>query len=358
MIDWVYSAVLLGVILLIFSTAATFVPILVWLERRGAAFIQNRLGPNRVGPLGLLQPVADAVKLLFKEDFIPTTANPFLYMLAPALVIMLAFLAMATIPFGGAFTVMGQTYFLQISNVPIGLLYVLAVGAFSVYGIILGGWSSNNKYALMGSMRASSQMVSYEIALGIGVATVILLYGTFDLREMVDQQGANVLSWGVVHAPLTFIVLLITVFAETNRLPFDLAEGEAEIVGFHVEYASMKFALYFMAEYVHMFVGSSVLVCLFFGGWYLPGLDYAGLSNLFLSWGLSLDISSIVVVAVQFAVMVAKISLLLWFFIWVRWSYPRLRYDQLMRFGWKGLIPLSLISFALTAIIVYWRVRP
>jgi len=354
-IDWLHVGVLLGVIGLVFGTAATVVPIMIWLERRGAAFIQNRLGPNIVGPLGLFQPIADAVKLLFKEDAMPEKAQPFLFMVAPVLVVTIAFLTLAAIPFGGEFTLMGRTFFLQISNIPVGLLYILAVSSFAIYGIILGGWASNNKYALFGAMRASAQMVSYEIALGVGIATMILVYGSFDLRVMVEAQSQSLFSWGIFYAPLAFIVLLITIFAETNRLPFDLAEGEAEIVGFHVEYSSMKFALFFMAEYIHMFLGSCVLTCLFLGGWYLPGLNYDEMSLMFHSWGLSTDFASIAVVLIQFSVILLKASGFMWLFVWVRWSYPRFRYDQLMRFGWQGLIPFSLLSLAITTVVVYLR---
>lgn len=353
--DWIYWSVLSGIIGLVLIVALHVAPIMSWVERRGAAFMQNRLGPNRVGPWGLFQPIADGIKFLFKEDAMPSQAQPFLFMMAPAVVAALAFLTLATIPFGGDFTVMGRSFSLQISNVPIGLLYVLAVSSFGIYGIMLGGWASNNKYALLGAMRASAQMVSYEIALGIGMATMILLYSTFDLRAMVEAQSAGILSWGIIYSPLTFILLLITVFAETNRLPFDLAEGEAEIVGFHVEFASIKFALYFMAEYTHMFVGSCILTCLFFGGWYVPGLDYAALANIFLSWRLSTDGASIAVVLTQFGVMMTKVGVIMWVFVWVRWSFPRFRYDQLMRFGWQRLIPFALVSLALTTAVVYFR---
>jgi NADH-quinone oxidoreductase subunit H len=354
-IDWLHFGVMGVVTLLVFGTAANVAPIMIWVERRGAAFMQNRLGPNRVGPFGLFQSLADAVKFLFKEDVIPERAHPYLFMIAPALVVALAFLTLAAIPFGGEFFIQGKQYVFQIADIPIGLLYVLAVSSFAIYGILLGGWASNNKFALLGAMRASAQMVSYEIALGVGMATMILLYGSFDLREIISFQSTGIFSWGLWSAPLTFVVLLIAVFAETNRLPFDMAEGEAEIVGFHVEYASMKFALYFMAEYIHMFVGSAVLTCLFLGGWHLPGLNFSSLEQTLLGWGWQETMANLGVVFVQFNIMLAKISIFLWLFVWVRWSFPRFRYDHLMIFGWKFLIPLSLVSLVITTVIVYFR---
>ncbi len=343
-----------GIAVLLFAVQAQIVPVLIWLERRGAGFIQDRLGPNRVGPLGLFQPLADALKLLFKQDVVPTQVHTLFFLIAPAVVVGLAAMSVATIPFGDTFTLMGQTYVLQVADVPVGLLYLLAIGSFSVYGIMLGGWASSNKYALFGAMRASAQMISYELGLGIGMASIVLLYSTFDIRDIVLAQQAGLLSWGIIQAPWIFVLLLVTIFAETNRLPFDLAEGEAEIVGFHVEYSSMKFALFFMAEYMHMFVGSVLLVAFFFGGWALPGVSYVNLTSWLQSFiGGSFEIASVLTVLLQLGVVIAKTFVILWIFIWVRWSFPRFRYDQLMRFGWQGVLPYAILSFVLTAACVY-----
>jgi NADH-quinone oxidoreductase subunit H len=346
------------VAVLMFATLANIVPVMIWVERRGAGFIQNRLGPNVVGPLGLFQPLADAIKLLFKQDATPNNVEFLYYNIAPVLVVLFATLAVASIPFGGQFWVNEQAFYLQVANIPIGLLYLVAVSSFSVYGILMAGWSSRNKYALFGALRASAQMISYEIGLGIGVATMILVFGTFDIREMVNAQSAGVWSWGLIQAPLVFVLFLVTVFAETNRLPFDLAEGEAEIVGYHVEYSSMRFALFFMAEYMHMVIGSAVISCLFLGGWHIPGVNDSDVTHWFVGWGMSESAASLFKVAVQFGVMLLKIAMILWVFVWVRWSLPRFRYDQLMRFGWSGVIPYALVSLGITAFVVYLRVAP
>ena len=339
--------------LLLFLTMAHVVPVMVWVERRGAGFIQNRLGPNVVGPFGLFQPLADAIKLIFKSDVTPKEAHSFFFFLAPVLVVTIASMSVAVIPFSGEGTWGTYPFRLQVANIPVGLLYILAIGSFSVYGILLAGWSSRNKYALFGALRASAQMVSYEIALGIGIATCILVFGSYDLNEIVSLQGSALWNWGIVKAPLTFVLLLITLFAETNRLPFDLAEGEAEIVGFHVEYSSMSFALFFMAEYMHMFVGSSILTCLFLGGWHIPGIPQETLTVAIQTLSSSPNFCTLMIITIQFLVMMIKIAILLWVFVWIRWSFPRFRYDQLMRFGWKGLIPFGLISLIMSAITTY-----
>lgn len=336
-------------VLLVMFVLLNMVPILVWAERRGAAFMQDRLGPNIVGPFGLLQPVADALKFMFKEDPIPFHAHPFLFPLAPILAMVPAAILFAAIPFGDTIQLLDRTIVLQIADINIGILYIVALGSLGIYGILMAGWSSNNKYSILGALRSSAQMISYEIALGASLIGVIMVYGTFSLREMVQLQANH---WGIVVQPLAFLVFFVASFAESNRLPFDLPEGEAELVaGFHTEYGSMKFALFFMAEYLHMVTISALTATLFFGGWQLiPGMlsvaDWFGISTFPTSIGLSL---------LQVASFCIKTGFFIWVFIWVRWTFPRFRYDQLMSFGWKILIPTALVNIALTTIALYYK---
>jgi len=309
----------------------TVVPVMTWVERRGAAFIQDRLGPNRVGPWGLLQPVADAVKLLFKEDVTPAHVSRLLYFLAPAVAVFVAASTFIVIPFakGEGIQVFGVPLrgLIVAPDLNIGVLYLLALSSISVYGIVLAGWASNNKYSLLGGLRSSAQLISYELAMTLAVLGVLLASGDLRLTTVVEHQAK---LWNAVPQFLGFLVFLVAAFAETNRLPFDLAEAENELVaGYHVELSSMKFAAFMMSEYINMTTVSALATTLYLGGWQLPGIAIPD------GW-LGLVLS--------FAVFMAKVGFLLWLFVWVRWTLPRFRYDQLMRLGWKGLIPLALLN--------------
>jgi NADH-quinone oxidoreductase subunit H len=316
--------------------------LLSWVERRGAGLIQDRPGPNRVGPAGLLQPLADAVKFFFKEDIIPTHADRLLYILAPAIALFAALTTFAVIPYGASLPIAGRNEPIIGANVSIGLLYVFALTSLSVYGIVLAGWSSNNKFSLMGALRSSAQIISYELAMTTAAAGVILAAGSLQLTDVVVLQSGTWLGfiprWNVLPQLPGFLVFFISTFAETNRIPFDLAEAEAELVaGYHTEYSSsMKFAMFFMAEYVNMTVASALTVTLYLGGWTLPGFHPQGILG---------GILSIVIFA-------AKTAFILWVFVWVRWTLPRFRYDQLMRIGWKVLLPLALANLLWVAGLV------
>ncbi len=327
-------------ILLVWAIAlAALLPNLVWAERRGAGMIQDRPGPNRVGPFGLFQAVADVIKLFMKEDVTPLYVDKFLYNLAPWVTMMPALVTFAVIPFGAPLdvTIGGVTRNvpLIIADVNIGILYVFAFSSLGIYGIVLAGWSSNNKYSMMGGLRASAQIISYELSMGFAAAATFLVAGSLRLPAVVEWQQAHV--WNVVPQFVGFLIFLIAVFAETNRLPFDLAEAEAELVaGFHTEYSAFKFGMFFMGEYANIIAASGLVVTLYFGGWSLPGIAFTGV------WG------ALASIAVFFAKTLAFIAL----FIWVRWTLPRFRYDQLMDLGWKVLLPLSFFHLIVVAAFV------
>lgn len=329
------------------------VPICVWFERRGSAWIQGRVGPNRVGPFGLIQPMADALKFFFKEDFIPAKANKFYYLMAPIVALVAPLVALTTVPFGSHLTLFGKDIPLQIVNFDAGIMLALAFIGLEVYPIILAGWSSNNKYSMMGAIRGSSQIVSYEISMGLALISMLVVYGTFDMNEMVAFQQAHV--WGAFINPIAALVFWICIFAETNRLPFDLPEGEAEIVaGFHLEYGAMKFALFFMAEYVAMIMASLFLSTIFFGGYaLLPGFEslVAVLSSAF---SLSAANTQNLKALFEFLSLFLKGGFFMFVFVWVRWTLPRFRFDQLMDLGWKTLFPLSLLNLVLMSIVSYF----
>jgi NADH-quinone oxidoreductase subunit H len=296
---------------------------LIYAERKVAGHMQARVGPNRVGPLGLLQPIADVLKLFFKEEFIPAEANKVIFHIAPMLAVIPAIVVFAVIPFGP------QDAFL-ITDVNVGLLVFLAMSSIGVYGVTLGGWASNNKYALLGGLRSSAQMISYELAMGLSTVGVLLIAGSLSLVDIVQAQSR---VWFVVFQPLAFLIFMITALAETNRAPFDLPEAEAELVaGFHTEYSSMKFGLFFLGEFMNVIAISCIAVTLFLGGWNGPGPAALGIV-----WFL------------------LKLSALLFFFIWVRWTFPRLRYDQLMHLGWKVLLPASLFNVLVTGFVLWWQ---
>jgi NADH-quinone oxidoreductase subunit H len=360
---------LLKTVGLLFAVILPMVSYTVYAERRVSALIQDRVGPNRVGPFGLIQPIADAVKLLLKEDFTPAHVNKFYYWLAPACAMAPSIMALAVIPFGS--TWFGQP--MVIANIDVGVLWVFAVSSLGVYGIVLAGWSSNSKYPFLGGIRSSSQMISYELSLGLSVIPIFLICGTLNLPAIVKYQIENgwlispiwlkgisftginfpeligsLSIWKIVlWIPLfiSFIVFLVSMFAETNRLPFDLPESEQELVGgYHTEYSSMKFALFFLGEYAAMIAGCAVMVTLFFGAWHIPLLP-AEPDQLPFWWGVLLGLLHITAFFV-------KVALLLFFFIWVRWTLPRFRYDQLMRLGWYFFFEIALVNILLVAVIL------
>jgi NADH-quinone oxidoreductase subunit H len=307
----------------------------VWAERRVSAVIQDRYGPNRVGPMGLLQAIADVVKLLMKEDIVPKKATKSLHDLAPIIAIAISLSTFAVVPFGNTIELFGETIKLQIADVNVGILYILAITSLSVYGITLAGWSSNNKYSLLGGLRSSAQMISYELSMGVSIVGVILVSGTVRLDEIVQYQAATV--WNAIQQPVAFVTFVVAAFAETNRLPFDLPEAEPELVGgFHTEYSGLKFGLFFLAEYANMITASAVITTLFLGGWSIPFASAMGLS------GMTLDIA-------QIFAFLGKLVLVILFFIVIRWTLPRFRYDQLMDVGWKVMLPLALLNVIVTA---------
>jgi NADH-quinone oxidoreductase subunit H len=334
-------------IVVVVSIAMGTVAYLIYVERKVAAYTQDRIGPNRAGrefgiPFGLLQPLADGAKMLIKEDVVPGYVNRPLYVLAPLIAIVAAMLGFAVVPFGpvGPDQIMN---FQLAPNVNIGILFVFAVGSLAVYGIILGGWASNNKYAFIGSLRSSAQLISYEIPLGLSILGMVLISGTLDLNEIVNWQNRYVWGvpvWGVLVQPIGFLLFLVSAFAETNRLPFDLPESEQELVGgFHTEYSGMKFGMFFLGEYLHVITVSYLTVILFFGGWALP-------------YVLDPSQTSFLSAVLKVVVLLVKVALMILFIMWVRWTLPRFRYDQLMDLAWKSLIPLALVNLVATAAIV------
>lgn len=338
-------------ILLVIFLLLTGVAYMTWLERKVVGRIQNRWGPTRVGPFGLLQPLADGIKFILKEDMIPDSVHKGLYILAPGLALTMSLISIAIIPFGETITVAGTTTPLQITGVSgtpitdinIGLLIILGVTSIGVYGVALAGWSSNSKYALLGSLRASAQMISYELALGLSLVGVLILSGSFSLRHIVDTQSGSwfgfIPHWYIFPQFIAFFIYLMAAFAETNRIPFDLPEAETELVaGYHTEYSSMKFAMFFMAEYVNMITVGCLATLLFFGGWHGPVFGPPLLQSLLPVFWFS-----------------AKIFVFMFVYIWIRGTLPRFRYDQLMAFGWKFLLPLAIANIVVTSLIVALR---
>jgi len=336
-------------------------------ERKGLGWMQGRVGPNRVGPWGLFQPFADLLKFILKEDLVPDKSTKFVYFLAPLVALTCALVPMVVYPFGpriadplgwlvpyvADWPTLGPAVAwiaeqainmpLTIARIDVGVLFVLAITSVGVYGIMLAGWSSNSKYSLMGGLRSSAQMISYELAMGASIIGVVLLAGTLDLNGIIEAQIRSPFKWFIIPQFIAFVVFLISAFAETNRVPFDLPEAETELVaGFHTEYSALKFALFFMAEYVNMFTVSVMCVTLFLGGWYVPGL------------GRLLDPGSIPYALVSHLAFIGKICLFLFLYIWVRGTLPRFRFDQLMNFGWKFLLPVGILNIILTIIVVYF----
>jgi NADH-quinone oxidoreductase subunit H len=337
---------LLGVlmkILIVVGITQGAVAYLILVERKIAAYAQDRIGPNRCGPFGLLQPLADGAKMILKEDVIPKYVAVPIYILAPAIAIIAAMIGFAVVPFGpvgpGSPTLFGRDVEFQIApGVDIGILYVLAIGSLGVYGVILAGWSSNNKYSFLGGLRSSAQLISYEIPLGLSILGMLMCAKSMDLNTIINWQDSHV--WGIVVQPIGFLLFLISSFAETNRLPFDLPESEQELVGgFHTEYSAMKFGMFFIGEYLHVITVSYLVVVLFLGGWDIPFVLNQAQEGWF--WGL-----------VKMAVMLTKVLFMIVFIMWIRWTLPRFRYDTLMDLAWKTLIPLALANFLLTALFL------
>lgn len=334
-IELLISVIKIGLVINVLLVSVAYA---VYAERRVSAFMQNRYGPNRVGYEGLLQSFADVIKLVFKEDIVPAKANKTIHTLAPMISIFVALTTIAVVPFGHQIELFGRVISLQITDVNVGILYILALTSLGVYGITLSGWSSNSKYSLFGGIRSSAQMISYELSMGLSVVGIVLITGSLSLQDIVLHQYGW--KWNIILQPLGFIIFLVASFAETNRTPFDLPEAEPELVGgYHTEYSSMKFALFFLAEYANMIVASTVIATLYLGGWQFPYLQTFGLPPL-------------VTAILQVLVFCGKVAFLVFFFIWVRWSLPRFRYDQLMNLGWKVMLPLSILNIIVTAIVV------
>ena len=309
-------------------------------ERKIAAFLQDRVGPNRAGPGGMFQPLADGVKMFLKEEIIPTQSNKFLFIAGPSLAILTACIGSAVIPWGQDIVLFGRTIALQATDINVGILYIFGVVSLGVYGVMIGGWASNNKFSLMGAIRAASQNISYEIPMGLSIIALLLLTNSLSLKDIAEQQHG--FNWNVFYQPLGFLIFLICSFAETNRTPFDLPECETELVGgYHTEYSSMKLGFYLFAEYINMFVSSAVMATLYFGGYNYPGMDFVN-SLLGPTWGPLMGMG----------VLILKIFAFIFLFMWVRWTIPRFRYDQLMNLGWKVLIPLAIANIVLTGVVI------
>lgn len=344
-LDWALVIEKLVLIAAIITGSLIIAMYSTYMERKVAAIIQDRRGPNRAGPFGLLQPLADGVKLFFKEEIIPNSSNKILFILGPAMAMLTAMMAGAVIPWGNELHInlfgIDRIVSLQIADINIGILYVFAVVSMGVYGIMIGGWGSNNKFSLMASIRGASQVISYELAMGISLIALLMLSGSLSLKTMVEQQIAG--QWNIVYQPLGFLIFVICAFAECNRTPFDLPEAENELnFGYHQEYSSMKLGFYLFAEYINMFISSAIMATLFFGGYDMPFVDESQLST---------NIAALV----GAVALLGKVFFFLFLFMWVRWTIPRFRYDQLMNLGWKTLIPLALLNMFLTGAIILWR---
>ncbi|MCO6437753.1 MAG: NADH-quinone oxidoreductase subunit NuoH [Phycisphaerae bacterium] len=319
----------------------------IYFERKISAWIQDRWGPNRVGPAGLFQPIADGLKFVFKEDVIPGNVDKPLFIAAPAIMFLVGFIGFAVIPWGGYWEINGKLIDIQVASLDIGLLYILGVASMGVYGVVLGAWSSNNKYSIFGGIRATAQMLSYEIPMGLCILIVVLTLGTVRLEEMIAPQAQYWLGfipkWNVFLHPIAFVVLFTTMLAEANRAPFDLAEAEQELIGgFHTEYSALKFGMFFLAEYAAMITSSAFLAVLFLGGYHFPGIAWT-----------QPDVTHFGAVLAKILVLSGKVAICIFVMMWVRWTLPRFRFDQLMRLAWSGLIPLMLVLFVWTVVLVY-----
>jgi NADH-quinone oxidoreductase subunit H len=342
-IDWIFLLEKLILIVIIVSASLVIAMYETYAERKLAAFMQDRRGPSRAGPFGLLQPLADGGKLFFKEEIIPHASNKLLFILGPSLAMITAMMTSAVIPWGKAMQVFGRVVNLQVADINIGILFIFGVVSMGVYGIMIGGWASNNKFSLLSALRGASQMISYELPMGLSLIALLMLSGSLRLGEIVEQQMQAGHYWNIVYQPLGFLIFLVCAFAECNRTPFDLPEAENELnFGYHQEYSSMKLGFYLFAEYINMFISSAVMATLYFGGYDNPFINEASYGAN--SW----------VAYTGPLVLIAKICFFIFLFIWVRWTIPRFRYDQLMKLGWKNLIPLALFNMLVTAALVLW----
>ncbi len=344
-IDWISLLEKLILIVVIVSVSLVIAMYETYAERKIAGFIQDRLGPSRAGPFGIFQPLADGLKLFMKEEIIPNTSNKFLFILGPCLAMMTAMMTSAVIPWGGSMELFGRTVSLQVADINIGILYIFGVVSLGVYGIMIGGWASNNKFSLIAALRGASQMISYELAMGLALIALLMLTGSLSMKTIVQQQMDSGI-WNVVYQPLGFLIFIVCAFAECNRTPFDLPEAENELnFGYHQEYSSMKLGFYLFAEYINMFISSAVMATLFFGGYDIPFFNEAAHVA---TWGAN------TVALLGALALFIKIVFFIFLFMWVRWTIPRFRYDQLMNLGWKKLIPLALINMVITGAVVLW----
>jgi NADH-quinone oxidoreductase subunit H len=342
-LDWILLLEKLVLIIVIVSVSLVIAMYETYAERKIAGFIQDRLGPNRAGPFGILQPLADGLKLFMKEEIIPNTSNKFLFILGPCLAMLTAMMTSAVIPWGGTLELFGRNITLQVADINIGILYIFGVVSLGVYGIMIGGWASNNKFSLLAALRGASQMVSYELAMGLSLIALLMLTGSLSMKTIVEQQMTSGI-WNIVYQPLGFLLFIICAFAECNRTPFDLAEAENELnFGYHQEYSSMKLGFYLFAEYINMFISSAVMATLFFGGYDIPFFNEAAHIQ---TWGAT------IVTLLGSVALLLKIGFFIFVFMWVRWTIPRFRYDQLMNLGWKALIPLALVNMVITGALV------
>ncbi|MDB5061375.1 MAG: NADH:ubiquinone oxidoreductase subunit [Mucilaginibacter sp.] len=333
-------AIKFGLIVIIFGISLVVAMYSTYAERKIAAFFQDRVGPNRAGPFGILQPLADGAKMFMKEEIIPTNATPFLFIVGPSLAILTACIGSAVIPWGQNLTVGDKVIPLQVTDINVGILYIFGVVSLGVYGVMIGGWASNNKYSLLGAIRAASQNISYEISMGLSIIALLMVTGTLSLGEIAQQQHGW--HWNVIYQPVGFLIFMVCAFAETNRTPFDLPECETELVGgYHTEYSSMKLGFYLFAEYINMFISSAVMATLYWGGYNYPGMDWV-----------TAHVGPVIGPLIGTAVFFTKIFLFIFFFMWVRWTIPRFRYDQLMDLGWKVLIPLAIANIVVTGIFI------
>jgi NADH-quinone oxidoreductase subunit H len=341
-IDWfliIEKAILISIIIAVSLIVAMYE---TWAERKVAAVIQDRRGPNRAGPIGILQPLADGLKLFMKEEIVPNLSNKFLFILGPGIAMLTAMMTSAVIPWGGNIHAFGRDVHLQVADVNIGILYIFGVVSMGVYGVMIGGWASNNKFSLLAAIRGASQIISYELAMGLVLIAVLMLTGSLSLRTIVEQQVDH--KYYVFYQPVGFLIFLVCAFAECNRTPFDLSEAESELnMGYHQEYSSMKLGFYLFAEYVNMFISSAVMATIFWGGYDIPFLNDA---NFGVQHGQNL------LASLEVLCLFLKISAFIFFFMWVRWTIPRFRYDQLMNLGWKALIPLAIVNMIITGFVV------
>lgn len=337
--DWAFLIEKLVLIAVIITASLVIAMYATYAERKVAAVMQDRRGPNRAGPFGLLQPLADGIKLFFKEEIIPNNSNKMLFVLGPCLAMLTAMMTCAVVPWSSHLELFGRTIDLQIADINIGILYVFGVVSMGVYGIMIGGWASNNKFSLLAALRGASQVISYELAMGIALIALLMMTGSLSLKTIVEQQVSGH-WWNIVYQPLGFLIFFVCALAECNRAPFDLPEAESELnMGYHQEYSSMKLGFYLFAEYINMFISSAIMATLYFGGYDVPFLNESALSP-----------NTAAVVGI--IALLVKVFIFIFVFMWIRWTLPRFRYDQLMNLGWKALIPLALLNMLATAVVL------